>query len=85
MLGSAEPVVPLLLVALAVLPELAFLIAIYSVFHRKSFYVLWQNSTLVPPTELSLRQSRGLSSSFVFASSHSVVRLLVAVMRVQGS
>ena len=32
-----------------------------SVFHRNMFYYLYHNSILVPPTELSLRQSRGPS------------------------
>ena len=60
--------------------------------------VLCQSSTLVPPTELSSRQSRDPSSSFVLASSHSNLRLLcgsfegskfpgscVVVLKVQSS
>ncbi len=54
----------------------------YLVFHRKMFYVLRQNLTLVPPTELSLRQSRTPRySSFVFTSRPSLVRAAQAALR----
>ena len=56
------------------------------VFHRKMFHVLCQNSTLVPPTELSLRQSRDPSIVASFSLVRTRIRsFYVVVLRVQSS